>query len=1642
MVGLILNLFPMNLKDFAWNVRGLNNDLSQKQAIDMIRNGGFSFCALLETKLKKMKRSRICSKVLGRWDWCSNASSCVGGTGIIVGWNPNAVRIMVHSQTAQEYLMRSLWKDLFVHSHVVKDAPWVLLGDFNVILDPSERSFGFSGITSGMEEFRSCISKIEVSDLFVCSDHALSVLSIPNDSGPKPNPFKFANFLSSKAEFMPIVKGVWDMKVSGFAMFSLASKLKLLKKPLRKLKFAQGYLATKVHEVKGRLCAMQEDMDEELFLKQRSKITWLSEGDFNTKFFHNSLKERTNKGRVEYVEDLDGHGYFGDDVKDQFVKHFENVLGKREEVDPIYVPSSLFKNKLSLADTEMMVRRVSLKEIKEVLFSMNDDKAPGPDGYSAKFFKAAWSIVGMEFSQAIMDFLTNDDLMNFSHGDVKSIRVIKTALEEFTRFFGLKPSMEKSLVFFSNVSDQDVPLLNDVCWGWRKILLYRGLIREYIVTRIGIGKDTYVWFDNWSLLGPLCQFISKRDIFEAGLSLSCKVSDVDRSDKVLWKSNNNKVMPFSVSTVWSDLSISLPSVPWYKVVWFSQYIPRNAFILWLAINKKLNTQDRVIVWNKVDTIKCFLCNSIMDNHDHLFFGFEYSLKIWRPFKNLMMCNDAPDNFFVFIDYISSRPLGKSIWSIIQSSKGHCSLVIHSWKANGAVWMCIFLKGWRSTQFSELQDVKKTGIGFISSPMVIGDYTITSKKNKHKVVDMVENKDDNGIDSDGESRNDEDSCNEDNGGIGDQGNKHVVDSIVNNEKDDFMDYIAHQVRVEGAISNDSYVKIVSNGNDELSKELIYIPTRINENGDEVVIFEEELVKEGSKKWQLTICGHFVGCNMPLGELKYNLRRMWGRHGLFEIIADGSDMRIFKFNNAEGMNYVIDQSPWMVNGKPFVVQKWDLDSLRRISALASRLGKPIVMDSITASMCHNGSGRAGYAKILVEIDAKKGIQDLIKVVDKTCRHQVKDDAERMKGKEQLINEVVGNNGRNNVFTEVRRRPNFPKHNGGLIKKSANKYAVLATEEEGKENIYCDDRIKVDWNDDESDEENEVLEVNDPAIENLIAEKIQGIWNIRGISNELKQKDVVSMLRDEKLQIMMGWNTNMIRTMVIIMSNQSVLCYVETILTKVKFFCSIIYASNNGIERRSLWKDLEGHKCFVRQHPWVLIGDFNVTLNVEEHSAGMSHRNIDMQEFHDAVNNLKIKDICSSGFQYTWTKSLKNPNCLTLKKLDRIMVNDEFMNPAELIIQKGYIKKNNAFKFSNFTIGKGDFIDNVQNVWKQDVHGCHMYRLIKKMKNLKKPLKALSWSQVNVYDRVRALKEELNTRHKDVDKNPFDLKVKAIAAQTLNEYIEASKDELSLLQQKAKIQWLKEGDKNTAFFHNMIKARRNKSRVQSIKDEYGKMYEGSNVAEQFVLHFKKFLGESIPVKSIEENLFINKINDEDVVKMTEEVSNDEIKNAIFDINSNKASGPDGFSSGFFKKAWEVIGNDFCLVMKEFFRSGKILEEINASLIALIPKINTPSKVSDFRPTACCNVIYKRISKILTNKIKQDLSKIVNINQSAFIPGRHIQDNILIAQELLRGYNRKNRPKRCAMQIDIQKAYDTVNWTFLESILEKFGFPKKMVK
>ncbi|KAL2237518.1 UNVERIFIED_CONTAM: hypothetical protein Sindi_0943500, partial [Sesamum indicum] len=174
----------------------------------------------------------------------------------------------------------------------------------------------------------------------------------------------------------------------------------------------------------------------------------------------------------------------------------------------------------------------------------------------------------------------------------------------------------------------------------------------------------------------------------------------------------------------------------------------------------------------------------------------------------------------------------------------------------------------------------------------------------------------------------------------------------------------------------------------------------------------------------------------------------------------------------------------------------------------------------------------------------------------------------------------------------------------------------------------------------------------------------------------------------------------------------------------------------------------------------------------------------------------------------------------------------------------------------------------------------------------------------------------------------------------------------------------------------------------------------------------------------------------------SPEDVKQAIFYIAEDKAPGRDVFSSGFFKAAWPVVGTEVTRAVLDFFTTGKLLKQVNTTLLALIPKVHTPMPVNDFRPISCCNVLYNVITKLLVQRLSMVLDKLISPCQTAFIPGRSIGDNIMLAQELFTGYNQIRLPPRCALKVDIRKAYDTVEWDFLVAVLQFFNFPTTFIR
>lgn len=126
-------------------------------------------------------------------------------------------------------------------------------------------------------------------------------------------------------------------------------------------------------------------------------------------------------------------------------------------------------------------------------------------------------------------------------------------------------------------------------------------------------------------------------------------------------------------------------------------------------------------------------------------------------------------------------------------------------------------------------------------------------------------------------------------------------------------------------------------------------------------------------------------------------------------------------------------------------------------------------------------------------------------------------------------------------------------------------------------------------------------------------------------------------------------------------------------------------------------------------------------------------------------------------------------------------------------------------------------------------------------------------------------------------------------------------------------------------------------------------------------------------------------------------EIKEAVFAINGNNAPWPDGFNASFYHTHWNEIGPYLVEDVQSSFRSGNLPAGINDIHVCLIPKIKRPQRVSDYRPISLCNVSYKVYSKILQKRLQPLLEKIISKNQSAFVPGRAIGDNVLITHEVL---------------------------------------------
>ncbi|XP_074293359.1 uncharacterized protein LOC141620366 [Silene latifolia] len=394
-----------------------------------------------------------------------------------------------------------------------------------------------------------------------------------------------------------------------------------------------------------------------------------------------------------------------------------------------------------------------------------------------------------------------------------------------------------------------------------------------------------------------------------------------------------------------------------------------------------------------------------------------------------------------------------------------------------------------------------------------------------------------------------------------------------------------------------------------------------------------------------------------------------------------------------------------------------------------------------------------------------------------------------------------------------------------------------------------------------------------------------------------------------------------------------------------------------------------------PWAMGGDFNCVTQSEERM-GTSTSDAKMAPFIDCLNDSGMIDIQATRAYYTWSNKQK-PTDRVYSRLDRFMLNQNWMTTYPTM-------------FANF-LSEGVF-DHCPCVVKDSKQERNKQRSFKYMN---------MWGE-----------------DKDFLQIIFDIWQNDVSGHKMFQILKLGFKGCNR-SSLAKVSWLKEGDANTTIFHRVIKSRRAKNTVIQIEDMHGKeCSDKHSIQIAFLEYYNSLLGmrhDTLKVRSkVIQTGRVYDQNHWDILLAP--ATDSEIKETISSIPNEKSPGPDGF-----------------------FINGKLLKQPNATNITLIPKVDRPSNVLQFRPVACCNVLYKRISKILSNRLSKVLPELICQNQGGFVKGKSIMENILIYQDLIRLYNKPNASPRCMFKIDLQKACDTVEWDFLDKMLQKLNFPPK---
>ncbi|XP_038977290.1 uncharacterized protein LOC120107861 [Phoenix dactylifera] len=266
-----------------------------------------------------------------------------------------------------------------------------------------------------------------------------------------------------------------------------------------------------------------------------------------------------------------------------------------------------------------------------------------------------------------------------------------------------------------------------------------------------------------------------------------------------------------------------------------------------------------------------------------------------------------------------------------------------------------------------------------------------------------------------------------------------------------------------------------------------------------------------------------------------------------------------------------------------------------------------------------------------------------------------------------------------------------------------------------------------------------------------------------------------------------------------------------------------------------------------------------------------------------------------------------------------------------------------------------------------------------------------------------------------------------------------------QKSRVQWIQEGDRNTRFFHQSTVIRRHRNRIRVIRDEDGQLVEDPDSIRRvlegfFRARWSEQMGTGSSGSIIPP---VARVAEEDMVALTRPVLDSEIREVMWSLEGDKAPGPDGFPPLFFRRYWMIVGQGVTAAIQQFFSTAVMSTDWQRTLVTLIPKRQDASEPSHFRPISLCTTLYKATAKLLAVRLRIILSRLISPEQGAFVGGRSITDNVLIAQKFMYDLGRaSSRRSLMGVKLDMERAYDRMRWDFVQQSLQEFGFPEAWIR